>query len=121
MCRGLSNWGEDGARTDQHPSGTRAGLLDRVRRARALRLPPRGRGNAVAAEDMIRLRGGALLVVGVVLLFVALSFTGAVAAYAMRHDGQGQTARLHAPVGVRLAEPIVDLKREAPDATTQKE
>jgi uncharacterized protein YkwD len=39
----------------------------------------------------------------------------------MRHDGQGQTARLHAPVGVRLAEPIVDLKREAPDATTEKE
>ena len=70
---------------------------------------------------MIRLRWGALLVVGVGLVFVALSFTGAVAVYAMRHDGQGQTARLHAPVGVRLAEPIVDLKREAPDATTQKE
>ena len=25
-CRVLSEWGEDGARTDQHPSGTRAGL-----------------------------------------------------------------------------------------------
>jgi uncharacterized protein YkwD len=62
---------------------------------------------------MIRLRGGALLVAGVVLLFVALSFTGAVAASAMRHDGQGQTARVHAPVGVRLAEPI--------DATPQIE
>src|SRR5687767_14019246 len=57
---------------------------------------------------MIRLRGGALLVVGVVLLFVALSFTGAVTAYATRHDGQ--TARLHTPVGVRLAQPIEDLK-----------
>jgi uncharacterized protein YkwD len=53
------------------------------------------------------------LVAGVALLFVALSFTGAVAASAMRHDGQGQTARAHAPVGVRLAEPI--------DATPQIE
>ena len=70
---------------------------------------------------MIRLRGGVLSVVGVGLLFVALSFTGAVAAHAMSHDGQGQTARLHAPVGVRLAEPIEDLKREPPDATPQKE
>jgi uncharacterized protein YkwD len=70
---------------------------------------------------MIRLRRGALLVVGVVLLFVALSFTGAVAVYAMHHDGQGQTARLHAPVGVRLAEPIEDLKRAPPEATTQEE
>ena len=70
---------------------------------------------------MIRLRWGALLVVGVGILFVVLSFTGAVSVYAMRHDGQGQPARLHAPVGVRLAEPIVDLKSEAPDATTQKE
>lgn len=58
--------------------------------------------------------------VGVGLLFVALSFTGSVAVYAMHHDGQGQTARLHAPVGVRLAEPIEGSKR-APDATTQKE
>ena len=62
---------------------------------------------------MIRLRGGALLVAGVVLLFVALSFTGAVAASAMRHDGQGQTSRVDAPVGVRLAQPI--------DATPQVE
>jgi uncharacterized protein YkwD len=69
---------------------------------------------------MIRLRGGALLVVGAGLLFLALSFTGAVAAYAMRHDGQGQTARLHAPVGIRLAEPIEDLKPGPPDSTTQK-
>ena len=51
-----------------------------------------------------------MLVVGVVLLFVALSFTGAVTAYAMRHDGQRETARLHTPVGVRLAQPIEDLK-----------
>jgi uncharacterized protein YkwD len=50
-----------------------------------------------------------LLVASVVLLFVALSFTGAVAANAMRHDGQGQIARLHAPVDVRLAQPIEDL------------
>jgi uncharacterized protein YkwD len=70
---------------------------------------------------MIRLRGGALLVVGVGLLFVALSFPGAVATYAMPHDGQEQTARLHAPVGVRLAEPIEDFKREPPDAMRQKE
>src|SRR5919107_3483868 len=70
---------------------------------------------------MIRLRGDALLVVGAGLLFVALSFPGAVAAHAMRHDGQGQTARLHAPVGVRLAEPIEDSKREPPDATRQEE
>src|SRR5215210_9324563 len=70
---------------------------------------------------MIRLRGGALLMVGVGLLFVALSFPGAVAAHAMRHDGQGQTTRLHAPVGVRLAEPIEDLKREPPNAISQKE
>jgi uncharacterized protein YkwD len=70
---------------------------------------------------MIRLPWGALLVVGVGLLFVALSFTGAVEVYAMRQDGPGQTAHLHAPVGVRLAEPIVDLKREASDASTQKE
>src|ERR671921_2303418 len=70
---------------------------------------------------MIRLRRGALLVVGVGLLFVALSFTVAVAAFARPHDGQGQTARLHAPVGVRLAEPIEDLKSEPPDAATQKE
>src|SRR5215216_2121633 len=69
---------------------------------------------------MIRLRGGALLVVGVGLLFVALSFPGAVATYAMPHDGQEQTARLHAPVGVRLAEPIEDFKREPPDAMPQK-
>jgi uncharacterized protein YkwD len=62
---------------------------------------------------MIRLRGGALMVAGVVLLFVALSFTGAVAASAMRHDGQGQTSRVDAPVGVRLAQPI--------DATPQIE
>jgi uncharacterized protein YkwD len=60
-------------------------------------------------------------VAGVGLLFVALSFTGAVAAYAMPHDGQEQTARLHAPVGVRLAEPLEDLKGESPDATLQKE
>jgi uncharacterized protein YkwD len=65
---------------------------------------------------MIRLRGGALSVVGVGLLFVALSFTVAVAASAMPHDRQGQTARLHAPVGVRLAEPVVDLKRERPSS-----
>jgi uncharacterized protein YkwD len=65
---------------------------------------------------MIRLRGGALLGVGVVFLLFALSFMGAVAVYATPHDGQGQTARLHAPVGVRLAEPIVDLKREPPSA-----
>jgi uncharacterized protein YkwD len=72
------------------------------------------------SRDMIRLRGGALLMVGVVLLFVALSFTGAVAANALRHDGQ--TIRLHAPpVGVRLAAPIEDLKREPPDAAPQKE
>ena len=70
---------------------------------------------------MIRLRGDALLVVGAGLLFVALSFPGAVATYAMPHDGQEQTARLHAPVGVRLAEPIEDLKREPPDATRHKE
>src|SRR5688500_18297031 len=62
---------------------------------------------------MIRLRGAALLVAGVVLLFVALSFTGAMAASAMRHDGQGQTSRVDAPVGVRLAQPI--------DATPQVE
>src|ERR671910_1482788 len=119
MCRDLSNRGKDGVRTDQHPSGTRAGLLARERRARTSAVW--GPGNAGAAGEMIRLRWGALLVVGVGILFVALSFTGAVAVYAMHHDGQGQTARLHAPVGVRLAEPIVDLKREAPDATTQKE
>jgi uncharacterized protein YkwD len=70
---------------------------------------------------MIRLRGGALFVVGVVILFAALSFAGAVAAYAMRDDGQGQTARLHDRVGVRLAEPIEDLRREPPDATPQNE
>src|ERR671919_651054 len=70
---------------------------------------------------MIRLRGDALLVVGAGLLFVALSFPGAVAAHAMPHDGQEQTARLHAPVGVRLAEPLEDLKGEAPDVTLQKE
>src|SRR5215210_1015847 len=39
----------------------------------------------------------------------------------MRHDGLGQTARLHAPVGVRLAEPIEDLTREPADAIPQKE
>jgi uncharacterized protein YkwD len=65
---------------------------------------------------MIRLRGGALLVVGVGLLFVALSFIGAVAVHAMPHDGQGQTVRLRASVGVRLAEPIEDLRRELPSA-----
>ena len=63
---------------------------------------------------MIRLRGSALLGVGVGLLLVALSFMGAVAVYATPHDGRGQTARLHPHVGVRLAEPIVDLKREPP-------
>ena len=68
------------------------------------------------SRDMIRLRGGALLVVGVVLLFVTLSFTGAVA-HAMRHDGQGH----HAPVGIRLAAPIEDLNGEPPDATPQYE
>ena len=70
---------------------------------------------------MIRLRGGALSVIAAGLLCAALSFTGAVAAYAMPHDGQGQTARLHAAVSIRLAEPIVDLKRESPDATRQNE
>ena len=70
---------------------------------------------------MIRLRGGALSVVGVGLLFVALFFTGAVAADAMPHDGREQTARLHAPVGVRLAEPLEDLKGESPEATPKKE
>src|SRR3712207_551506 len=70
---------------------------------------------------MIGLRGGALSVVGMGLLFVALSFTGAVAANAMPHDGQEQIARLHAPVGVRLAEPLEDLKGEPPDGTPQKE
>jgi uncharacterized protein YkwD len=70
---------------------------------------------------MIRLRGGALLVVGVGLLFIALSFAGAVATIAMPHDGQEQRARLHAPAGIRLAEPIEDLKREPPDATRQKD
>ena len=69
---------------------------------------------------MIRLRGGALSVVGVGLLFVALSFTGTVAADAMPHDGREQTARLHAPVGVRLAEPLEDLKGESPEAAPQK-
>src|SRR5215203_3606274 len=69
---------------------------------------------------MIRLRG-ALSVIAAGLLCAALSFTGAVAAYAMLHDGQGQTARLHAAVRIRLAEPIEDLKRESPDATRQKE
>ena len=69
---------------------------------------------------MIRLRG-ALSVIAAGLLCAALSFTGAVAAYAMPHDGQGQTARLHAAVSIRLAEPIEDLKRESPDATRQKE
>jgi uncharacterized protein YkwD len=71
--------------------------------------------------EMIRLRGDALLVICVGLLFVALSSAGSVAAYAMPHDGQGQTARLHAPVGVRLAEPIEDSKREPPDAARQEE
>jgi uncharacterized protein YkwD len=75
------------------------------------------RGKAGARGDMIRLRGGALLVVGVVLLFVALSFTGAAAAFAMRHDGQGH----HAPVGIRLAAPIEDLKSEPSDVTPQYE
>src|SRR5215207_6029343 len=70
---------------------------------------------------MIRLRGGALSVIVTGLLCAALSFTGTVAAYAMPHDGQGQTARLHAAVSIRLAEPIEDLKREPPDATRQKE
>jgi uncharacterized protein YkwD len=65
------------------------------------------------------LRGSALLIVSMVLLFVALSFTGAAAVYAMRHEGQGQTAHLHAPVGVRLAEPIVDLKRELSSSAQQ--
>jgi uncharacterized protein YkwD len=73
------------------------------------------RGNTGARGGMIRLRGGALLVAGVVLLFVALSFTGAVAASAMRHDGQA--ARVHAPVGIRLAEPIEDPRGEPPGAT----
>ena len=59
--------------------------------------------------------------VGVGLLLAVLSFPGAVAAYAMPHDVQEQTARLHAPVGVRLAEPIQDFKREPPDAIRQKE
>ena len=77
------------------------------------------------------MRGSVLLVVGVGLLVVVLSFTGAAAVYAMRHDGQGQTAgsrppvgvRLsepHARVGVRLAEPIEDLKREPPDVAPEK-
>src|SRR5215217_5945031 len=68
---------------------------------------------------MIRLRG-ALSVIVAGLLCAALSFTGAVAAYAMPHDGQGQTARLHAAVSIRLAEPIEDLKREPSDATRHK-
>jgi hypothetical protein len=68
---------------------------------------------------MIRLRGGALLVVGVGLLFVALSFIGAVAVHAMPHDGQGQTVRLRASVGVRLAEPIEDLRRELPSPAAE--
>ncbi len=62
------------------------------------------------------------MVVGVGILFVVLSFTGAVSVYAMRHDGQGQTARLHAPVGVRLAKPIdaapqVEPVAQSPNAT----
>jgi uncharacterized protein YkwD len=97
----LSNGKVDAVRTDQHPSGTRAGLLGRVRRAWRYDIR---RGNTGARRDMIRLHAGALLVAGVVLLFVALSFTGAVAASAMRHDGQ--KARVDAPVGVRLAQPI---------------
>ncbi len=80
-----------------------------------------GRGIAAPSGDVIRLRGLALLVLGVGLVVVALSFTGTVAAYAMRHDGQGQTARLHAPVGVRLSEPIEDLKHAPPDVAAEKE
>ena len=80
-----------------------------------------GRGIAAPSRDVIRLRGLALLVLGVGLLVVALSFAGTVAAYAMRHDGQGQTARLHAPVGVRLSEPIEDLKHAPPDVAAEKE
>jgi uncharacterized protein YkwD len=62
-----------------------------------------------------------LLVVGVGLLVVALSFARAVAAHAMHHDGQAQTARLHAPAGVRLSEPIEDSNRESPDVAPEKE
>jgi uncharacterized protein YkwD len=68
---------------------------------------------------MIGLRGGALLVVGVVLAFVALSLTGAVAAYGMRHDGQ--SARLHAPVGVRLAQPIEYLKEPVANSPSARQ
>ena len=67
---------------------------------------------------MIRLRG-ALSVIAAGLLCAALSFTGAVAAYAMPHDGQGQTVRLRASVGVRLAEPIEDLRRELPSLAAE--
>jgi uncharacterized protein YkwD len=85
-----------------------------------LRHPMRDREIAGAQGDMIKLRVSLVLTAGVVLLFVALSFTGAVAADAMRHDGQGQTTRLRAPVGVRLAEPIEDPTREPLDATPQR-
>jgi uncharacterized protein YkwD len=65
-----------------------------------------GRGISPPSGDVIRLRGGTLLVMGVGLVFVALSFTGAAAVYAMRHDdGQGQTTGSHAPVSVRFSEP----------------
>lgn len=67
------------------------------------------------------MRGIALLVVGVGLLVIALSFARAVAAHAMHHDGQAQTARLHAPAGVRLSEPIEDSNRESPDVAPEKE
>jgi uncharacterized protein YkwD len=70
---------------------------------------------------VIRLRASVFSVVGVGLLFLAVSFPGVVAAHAMSPYGQQQTARLHAPVGVRLAQPIEDLKGEPPDGRGHKE
>jgi uncharacterized protein YkwD len=70
---------------------------------------------------VIRLRASVFSVLGVGLLFVALSFPGAVSVHAMAHDGQGQTARLHAPAGVRLAQPIEDLKGEPADGRAHKQ
>jgi uncharacterized protein YkwD len=72
--------------------------------------------------DVIRLRASVFSVLGVGLFLLAVSFPGAVSVHAMAHDGQGQTARLHASsVGVRLAQPIEDLKGEPADGRAHKE
>jgi uncharacterized protein YkwD len=72
---------------------------------------------------MIRLRASVFSVVGVGLLLLAVSFPGAVCVHAITPYGQQQTARLHAspPVGVRLAQPIEDLRGEPADGRAHKQ